>query len=256
MLKVKRFIPISIAAIFILVLATNAPAQQPNPTSAVATVEVTASVKEAEVGQQVKLTVVAKDASGNVLKQEPSTFFAGPFDIAAADDSGNVKLFGAGEVTAGALVGGKPGFTTFKVKPATIKTIEINAIKSPIAVGSTMQLEAATRIFSGDPRTGVTISWTSNKPSVATVDAGGVVTGIGPGTATIKATAEGASGTTALTVVKSNLRSLAIEPRSTSARTGDVVHFTAKGSPSSGFTPQSEERRVGKECRFRSTPYR
>src|SRR5438445_678492 len=74
--------------------------------------------------------------------------------------------------------------------------------------------------------------------AVATVDAGGVVTGIGPGTATIKATAEGASSTTALTVVKSNLRSLAIEPRSTSARAGDVVHFTAKGTPSSDFTPQ------------------
>ena len=239
MLKVKRFIPISIAAIFILVLATNAPAQQPNPTSAVATVEVTASVKEAEVGQQVKLTVVAKDASGNVVKEEPATYFAGPFDIAAADDSGNVKLFGAGRVTAGAVfANNKAGVTTFNVKPATIKTVEINGIKSPISVGSTAQLEATTRIFSGDPRTGVNIDWTSDKPSVATVDAGGVVTGIGPGTAVIKASAEGASNTTTVAVVRNNLRSLAIEPRSTTARTGDVVHFTAKGTPSSDFTPR------------------
>ena len=239
MLKVKRFIPISIAAIFILVLATNAPAQQPNPTSAVATVEVTASVKEAEVGQQVKLTVVAKDASGNVVKEEPATYFAGPFDIAAADDSGNVKLFGAGRVTAGVVfANNKAGVTTFNVKPATIKTVEINAIKSPISVGSTAQLEATTRIFSGDPRTGVNINWTSDKPSVATVDAGGVVTGIGPGTAVIKASAEGASNTTTVAVVRNNLRSLAIEPRSTTARTGDVVHFTAKGTPSSDFTPR------------------
>ena len=239
MLKVKRFIPISIAAIFILVLATNAPAQQPNPTSAVATVEVTASVKEAEVGQQVKLTVVAKDASGNVVKEEPATYFAGPFDIAAADDSGNVKLFGAGRVTAGVVfANNKAGVTTFNVKPATIKTVEINGIKSPISVGSTAQLEATTRIFSGDPRTGVNIDWTSDKPSVATVDAGGVVTGIGPGTAVIKASAEGASNTTTVAVVRNNLRSLAIEPRSTTARTGDVVHFTAKGTPSSDFTPR------------------
>ena len=239
MLKVKRFIPISIAPIFILVLATNAPAQQPNPTSAVATVEVTASVKEAEVGQQVKLTVVAKDASGNVVKEEPATYFAGPFDIAAADDSGNVKLFGAGRVTAGAVfANNKAGVTTFNVKPATIKTVEINAIKSPISVGSTAQLEATTRIFSGDPRTGVNINWTSDKPSVATVDAGGVVTGIGPGTAVIKASAEGASNTTTVAVVRNNLRSLAIKPRSTTARTGDVVHFTAKGTPSSDFTPR------------------
>src|SRR5437762_815290 len=203
MLKARLFVPFAIAAIFIPVLATNAPAQQPSTTSAVATVEVTASVKEAEVGQQVKLTVVAKDASGNLVKEEPSTYFAGPFDIAATDDNGNVKLFGAGRVTAGAVfANNKAGVTTFNVKPATIKTVEINGIKSPISVGSTAQLEATTRIFSGDPRTGVNIDWTSDKPSVATVDAGGVVTGIGPGTAVIKASAEGASNTTTVAVVR------------------------------------------------------
>src|SRR5437660_12833305 len=101
MLKAKRFVPVAIASIFSFVLMTNGPAQQPNPTSAVATVEVTASVKEAEVGQQVKLTVVAKDASGKVVKEEPATYFAKPFDIAATDDSTNVKMLGAGRVTAG-----------------------------------------------------------------------------------------------------------------------------------------------------------
>lgn len=213
-------------------------AQQPAPTSAIKTVEVTASTKEAEVGQQVKLTVVAKDAAGNVLNERPSTFFAGPFDIAAADDSGIVRLFGPGEVTAGAIVGGKTGFTTFTVKPATIKTVEIKSITTPLVAGSTVQLEATTRISSGDPRTGVSISWTSDKPSVAMVDAGGVVTGIGPGKAMIKATAGAGAGMTTVTVVKSNLRGLKIEPAATTARTGDVVHFAAKGTPPGDFTPR------------------
>src|SRR5229473_256559 len=101
MLMLRKF-TINLFAILFM-LATTSIAQQPSPTppaSAVKTVEVTASTKEAEVGQQVKLSVVAKDASGNVVNEQPSTYFAGPFDIAAADDSGNVKLFGAGEVTA------------------------------------------------------------------------------------------------------------------------------------------------------------
>src|SRR5215831_1938078 len=127
-------------------------AQKP---ATVATVEVAASAKIAEVGQQVKLTVVARDAAGKVLNEQPSTYFAGPPDIAAVDEEGNVKLFGAGEVTAGALVGGKPGFVTLVVKPAIIKTVEINSIPTPLAVGSTVQLMATTRIFSGDPRSGV-----------------------------------------------------------------------------------------------------
>jgi hypothetical protein len=221
-----------------LLLTTIALAQQPKPTSAVNTVEVKASVAEAEVGQQVKLTVVAKDAAGNVVNEQPSTYFAGPFDIAAADDNGTVRLFGSGEVTAGAIVGGKSGFTTFVVKRATIKTVEVKSIVTPLVAGSTVQLEATTRILSGDPRTGVQINWTSDKPDVATVDAGGVVTGIGPGKATIKAASGAASGTTMITVVKSNLRSLAIEQSATTARTGDVVHFTAKGTPTNDFTPR------------------
>src|SRR6267142_951061 len=86
----------------IILFAITAFAQQPKPTSAV-TVEVKVSVSEAEVGQQVKLTVVAKDAAGNILNEQPTSFFARPFDIAAADDTGVVRLFGPGEVTAGAV---------------------------------------------------------------------------------------------------------------------------------------------------------
>lgn len=232
MLITKR---LALTPIFLL-LTTTALAQQPTPTSAVSTVEVKALVSEAEVGQKVKLTVVARDAGGNVVNEQPSTYFAGPFDIAAADDSGTVSLFGPGAVTAGAIVGGQTGTTTFTVKPATIKTVEIKAIITPLAVGSTAQFEATTRISSGDPRTGVPLKWTSDKPGVATVDAGGVVTGVAPGTATVRAAAGAAGGMTTITVVKSNLRSLAIEPASATARTGDVVRLTAKGTPATGFT--------------------
>jgi hypothetical protein len=233
MFMVKEF-----ALIAIFLFSVTALAQQPNPTSAVKTVEVTASMTEAEVGQQVKLTVVAKDASGAVVSEQPSTYFAGPFDIAAADDSGNVKLFGAGQVTAGAIVGGKPGFTNFIVKPATIKTVEVASIATPLVVGSTAQLDATTRIFSGDPRTGVPVTWKSDNPRVAIVDAGGVVTGVGPGKATITASSGAASGTTTITVVRNNLKALTVTGSATTAHTGDVVHFTANGTPAINLTPR------------------
>lgn len=217
-------------------LSVNVLAQGPNPNvpaSAIKTVEVNAPVKEAEVGQQVKITAVAKDAAGNVIKEQPSTYFAGPFDIAAVDDEGNVKLFGTGQVTVGAIVGGTPGLTTFMVKAPSVKTVEIAPLKAPLAVGGSATLDAVTRIFNGDPRSGVPINWTSDNAQVATVDAGGVVTGVGPGKARITATSGTGSTTTTITVVKNDLRSLLVTAGAKTARTGDVIRFAAKGDPAS-----------------------
>src|SRR5713226_760726 len=139
--RVERFALVAITIIFLC--AASALAQPP----AVKTVEVKASTTEAEVGQTLKLTAVAKDAAGNVVNVEPSTYFAGPFDAAAADESGNLKLFGPGEVIAGAIFDGPPGkprptgFTKIMVKPATIKTVEIKSITTPLVVGDTVQIE-------------------------------------------------------------------------------------------------------------------
>ena len=232
MFAIKRFFFILLA---IVVVSASAFAQGSNgapPTAAIKTVQVTPSVKEAEVGQQVKLTAVATDAAGNIVKEQPSVYFAGPFDIAAADDDGNVRLFGTGEVVVGAIVGGVPGMTKFMVRPPSVKTVEIAPLKTPLVVGSAVQLDAVTRIFSGDPRTGVPINWTSGNTQVATVDEGGVVTAIGPGKATITATSGTATTTTTINVVKNNLRSLSVSGATKSARTGDVIRFTAKGDPS------------------------
>ena len=236
-----KHLPASLLSIVaaMLLFSLNVMAQQASTaaaTSAIKNVVITPSTREAEVGQQVKLTVVATDASGNAINEKPSTYFAGPFDIAAVDDDGNVKLFGAGEVTVGAIVGGKPGFTTFMVKPPSIKTVEISSIKSPLVVGGSAQLDAVTRIIGGSPRTGVPINWSSDNPQVATVAAGGVVTGVGPGTATITATAGTGTATTTVTVVKNNLRNLSVTGGAPTARTGDVIRFKAQGDPAGDFT--------------------
>ncbi|HEU4933057.1 MAG TPA: Ig-like domain-containing protein [Pyrinomonadaceae bacterium] len=221
-----------------LLLSLNALAQNASTTaSVVKTVQVTPSVKEAEVGQQVKLSVVATDASGNTIKEQPSTYFAGPFDIAAVDDDGNVKLFGTGEVTVGAIVGGIPGLATFTVKAPSVKTIEVGSLKHPLIVGGSARLGAVTRIFNGDPRTGVPVEWTSDNPQVARVSSGGVVNGVGPGKATITATSGAATAKTTITVAKS-LSTLIVNEGPKTARTGDVIDFSAKTNPDGNFTVQ------------------
>src|ERR1700691_303568 len=73
------------------------------------TVEVTPKDIQANVGDKIKFTAVAKDAAGNILPVKPMVWFAAPFDLAGADSEGVVVFHEPGEVTVGAVVAGKPG---------------------------------------------------------------------------------------------------------------------------------------------------
>ncbi len=235
----------------VLLLSINVPAQNASTTAAVVkTVEITASAKEVEVGQTVKVTVVATDAAGNKINEQPSTYFAGPFDIAAVDDNGNVKLYGTGEVTVGAIVGGIPGITTFKVKAPSVKTIDISPLKHPLVAGGTARLDAVTLIFNGDPRTGMSIDWSSDNPQVATVSAGGVVNSIAPGKATITATSGSATAKTTITVVKSDLHKMIVAEGPKTARTGDVITFNARANPEVQWTVNGNGATIDDNGRF------
>jgi len=215
-------------------LAQEQPTAQVKPDAApVKTVEFTPNVAEAEVGQQLKLTAVAKDESGKTLDVKPATWFAAPFDVAAADSSGNISFFNPGEVQVGAVVAGKVGTVKIRVKPAPVTTIDLPS-KNQVVVGGAMRPSATARTAMGNPRADVAISWASDNPSIASVDAAGLVIGLKPGKATITATCEKANATMAIDVTANPVKSLSVEPRSANARTGDVVRFTTSAGDAAG----------------------
>jgi hypothetical protein len=214
------------ACLLLAILCVSASGQGTSTPHSGASVEISPSNPSVEVGQKVQFTAVAKDASGNPVTAKPSVWFAAPFDLAKADENGTVSFYQPGEVTVGALIGGKPVFTKVIVKPAAVKVIEIDPA-GPVIVGGTLKLNATARVTTGDPRGDALITWSSNNPAVATVDAAGVVTGVGAGKAALKATSGAATGTVTVNVVKASLRGLSIQPRTASGRTGDVIHFNA-----------------------------
>ena len=196
--------------------------------SSVATVVITPATSDIAVGQKVKFTVAAKDSKGKLVEVKPSAWVAAPFDLAAVDESGTVSFFAPGEVLVGGIVNGKPTFTSVKVKSGPVARIDIAAVNTPLVVGSARKLVTVARGAEGNPRSDVVISWVSSNPSVATVDAAGVVMAVAPGEAKITGTSGTGTGTANVRVVQSNLRGLSIEPRTITARTGDVVRFNVR----------------------------
>jgi hypothetical protein len=225
MRSTRNFFVAACLPVLLAILSVSVLGQATSTTPSVNSVEISPSNLSVEVGQKVQFTVVAKDASGNPITEKPSVWFAAPFDLAKADENGTVSFYQPGEVTVGALIGGKPAFTKVIVKPAAVKIIEIDPITGPVLVGGTLKLNATARVSTGDPRRDVLLVWSSDNPAVATVDAAGVVTGVAAGKAALKATSGSGTGTVTVNVVKASLRELSIQPRTANGRTGDVIHF-------------------------------
>jgi hypothetical protein len=78
--------------------------------------------------------------------------------------------------------------------------VTVNAPATEVTVGGTVQLAAAVLNSTGVIMTGQQVEWSSLDPDVASVSAGGLVTGLLGGTARIRATAGSASGTVSLVV--------------------------------------------------------
>jgi hypothetical protein len=210
--------------------------QEPPSTSvAPASVEVSPKTLDAHVGEKVKFSAVAKDAAGNPIDEKPSVWFAAPFDVAGSDEAGEVTFHAPGVVTVGAVIAGKTGYATVNVVDSKIAKVDIEApAHAGVVVGGAEKLNAVVRTANGNPRTDVAVKWSSEKPAIASVDAAGLVTGVAPGSVTIKATAEGVSGTATLQVARDTVRKLTVKPASAEARTGDVVHFSASAAEATG----------------------
>ena len=102
------------------------------------------------------------------------------------------------------------------------------------ALGATAQLAAEVRDQTGNVMPGAAATWASGDASVATVDRSGLVTAVANGTATITASAGGASGTAEITVTQSP-DSVAIVPaEATLAALGDTVRLTAEAFDANG----------------------
>ena len=217
-------------------------AQQSSPkpgATAITTVEVSPATGEAEIGQKRQFSVAARDGSGKQVEMKPSLWVALPVDIAQADESGMVTFLAPGEVKVVAVVGGKAGIARVMVKPARVASVSIAPTSAPLMVRGTLKLDATAQASNGVPRHDVAVVWTSETPSVATVDAAGFVVGVAPGTATLRASAEGVSSTVTVNVVANPVRALAIEPSGAKARTGDVVRFTARAKDGGGAQVQN-----------------
>ena len=108
------------------------------------------------------------------------------------------------------------------------------------AVGATVQLSTEVLDQYGDVMAGVSVSWSSSAAPAATVDASGLVTAVGNGTATITATAGEVSGSAAVSVIQS-AASVMVSPSAATVEFRDTVQLTAEAFDENGHVVAGAE---------------
>ena len=114
------------------------------------------------------------------------------------------------------LVGGCGGDTTTPTTatpPTPTITYSITVAPATVAIGGSVPRTAVVKDGSGNVSTPI-VTWSSDNPSVATVSPAGLVTGVAAGAATLKASANGATGSAAITVANLAFTDLYVGARS------------------------------------------
>ncbi|MCC7003895.1 MAG: Ig-like domain-containing protein [Gemmatimonadaceae bacterium] len=119
---------------------------------------------------------------------------------------------------------------------APVASVSITPAAPSVVAGASTALTAVARDAAGNVLTGRPVSWSSTAPTVASVASNGVVSGLVVGTASIRATVEGVTGsaTVAVTAPPPTLVSLTLTPPSISIFTGGFQQFSVTGQLSNG----------------------
>src|SRR5437773_137504 len=212
-------------------------------TVAVPVASVTVSPASASVpaGQTAQLTATPKDVNGNPLSGRVITWASSNTAVATVSSSGLVTGKVAGSATITATSEGQSGTASVTVTAVPVASVTVTPASASVNEGNTVQLTATPKDVNGNPLSGRVVTWASSNTSVATVSSSGLVTGKVAGSATITATSEGQSGTSAITVAHVPAASVTVSPSSASVPAGSALQLTATpkdaaGNPLSGRT--------------------
>lgn len=150
------------------------------------------------IGGTIALRAYQTDGSGRVVEDHGFQWTSSQTSIATVATSGQEAIITArnsGVVDIRAAMGSMEGFARVVILPSVEAVSVAPAVVALGAPGQTLQLSASGTDSNGGAVSNSAFSWASNRPSVATVNGSGLVTGVGSGTAQIVATApSGAKG--------------------------------------------------------------
>ncbi|WP_396219030.1 Ig-like domain-containing protein [Gemmatimonas sp.] len=170
----------------------------PPPAVVVARLELSAATTALTLQQTVQVSAAARTASGAVVGSAQPAWSSTAPGVATVNASGLVTGVAPGSATIRATVGSVSGTLDVTVTSAAgvLATVVVSAQDLTIQLGQLTQATVSGRDALGGPAALGTrvVTWSSSNPAIATINAAGVVTGVGVGTVNLQASvADGAA---------------------------------------------------------------
>ncbi|HSF14387.1 MAG TPA: hypothetical protein VLK65_02410 [Vicinamibacteria bacterium] len=236
-----------------LFIAAAAAVQEPEPASLV----VEPSELTLRVGQSAKLAATVKDSEGNVLDRrvlflplygqywnlEERTW---GFNLFRVRPDGTVSASRPGSYKIMVRVPKDPDASGLEDEAFLQQEIPLTVMRPPVErielvdpperfyEGTIVRLSTRVTDTIGDLRTDLIPRFESSAPDIARIDSMGYLHAVRPGSVVVSATAETKTASLEIQVADNPVAELVIESSAARARTGDVLHFTARLTDGSG----------------------
>jgi len=204
-------------------------------------------------GRTVRLRLELRAAERVPIREERATAWTSSAPlVATVDSAGTVRALAPGRATITAVVEGKSGRAQVDVrapkvpvtKPAPVASVVLTPATVSVPVGGSVTLTAVPQDSRGAALTDRQVNWSTSGPAV-TVSGSGLVVGIVPGTAVVKADVEGRVGSASITVTLPSVAEVRVVPAGDSLLVGQTVQLAATARDARGAT--LSDRRVAWE---------
>lgn len=222
----------------------NAEQVQPPATSLVpASIQIEAPVTSVLEQDEITMTALVFDSAGTMLDGISPEWTSDDPRIASVSNGlvigqreGTTRIVAtAGDQTAAVQVtvtARRPS----DQPPARVASIALSRSSEVLTVGGQAQIDATPRSASGQSLSGRSLNYRSSSPSVATVDASGLVRGVGPGSATIEIGRDDARASVQVTVSPVAVASVTLTPGSATLEVGRTQTLAAELRDAGGNT--------------------
>lgn len=190
---------------------------------------------ELRLGESAAPAATALDSSGRPLAGVALRWFTSTPDVVSVE-GGIVTAVGAGEGRVSVVAGGAAAFLRVVVLQEASR-IQAALPGQSLALGASVSLAVTALDSFGDEIADPGLTFESQDPTVAHVDAQGRVFGRSPGATTVTVRAgDEASVSVPVRVTDQGILSFALTPQGAEKRTGDVIRFTVTATAADGST--------------------